>query len=140
MTSWDRACVLMIIFRFKMRRLTINLGENLPSTHELTDHLNFLRSDHARFWYSNETDYQLSLRGVLFTDTGNRRSLKVRLNGKFLGPYRGAMAKCYHRECDSKRRNNKAAFANYDFLAQTVQTVIDSVSDLTGAQCKKSAR
>lgn len=111
--------------KFKIRRYEIGLGATLPTTHELTDHIHFLRSDHARFWYSNETDYQLSLRGVLFTDTG---------------PYRGAMAKCYHRECDSKRRNNKAAFANYDFLAQTVQTVIDSVSDLTAAQCKKSAR
>ena len=42
----------------------------MPSTHELTDHINFLRSDHARFWYSNETDYQMSLRSLLFTDTG----------------------------------------------------------------------
>ena len=36
----------------------------------------------ARFWYNNETDYRMSLRGVLFTDTG---------------PYRGAMRQCYHR-------------------------------------------
>ena len=68
----------------------------------------------------------MSLRGVLFTDTG---------------PYRGAMRQCYHRfhfkeltmmvmmmmlttrECDSKRRKFKGSFASYDFLAQTVQTV-----------------
>jgi hypothetical protein len=56
--------------RFKLRRLEIGLGENLPSTAELTDHINFLRSDHARFWYSNETSYQMSLRSLLFTDTG----------------------------------------------------------------------
>ena len=56
--------------RFKLRRLEIGLGENLPSTTELTDHINFLRSDHARFWYSNETSYQMSLRSLLFTDTG----------------------------------------------------------------------
>eukprot|EP00090_Calanus_glacialis_P006978 TRINITY_DN15459_c1_g1_i4.p1 TRINITY_DN15459_c1_g1~~TRINITY_DN15459_c1_g1_i4.p1 ORF type:complete len:598 (-),score=166.59 TRINITY_DN15459_c1_g1_i4:74-1867(-) len=111
--------------KFKMRRYEIGLGATIPSTLELTDHIHFLRSDHARFWYSNETDYQLSLRGLLFTDTG---------------PYRGAMKDCYHRECDSKRRNHKAEFASYDFLAQTVQTVIDSVSDLTQAQCKDSAR
>ena len=36
----------------------------------------------TRFWYNNETEYELSLKGVLFTDTG---------------PYRGAMQACYHR-------------------------------------------
>jgi len=110
---------------FKIRRYEIKLGATLPSTMELTDHIQFLRSDHARFWYSNETDYELSLRGLLFTDTG---------------PYRGAMKECYHRECDSKRLKHKGEFANYDFLAQTVQTVIDTVSDLTGAQCALSDR
>merc|ERR1719350_512641 len=111
--------------KFKIRRYEIGLGATIPSTHELTDHIHFLRSDHARFWYSNETDYQLSLRGLLFTDTG---------------PYRGSMAKCYHRECDSKRRNHKGGFASYDFLAQTVQTVIDTVSDITRATCRASPR
>jgi len=111
--------------KFKLRRYEIGLGATIPSTIELTDHIHFLRSDHARFWYSNETDYQLSLRGLLFTDTG---------------PYRGAMRECYHRECDSKRRNHKSEFASYDFLAQTVQTVIDAVSDLTRAQCSASPR
>jgi len=111
--------------KFKIRRHEIRLGVNLPSTEELTDHINFIRSDHARFWYSNETAYQLSLRGLLFTDTG---------------PYRGAMKECYHRECDSKRLKHKGEFASYDFLAQTVQTVIDTVSDMTGAQCDLSDR
>jgi len=111
--------------KFKIRRYEIGLGATIPTTHKLTDHIHFLRSDHARFWYSNETDYQLSLRGLLFTDTG---------------PYRGAMKRCYHRECDSVRRNNKALFANYDFLAQTVQTVIDTVSDITKANCAASPR
>ena len=46
----------------------------------------------SRFWYSNETGYQLSLRSVLFTDTG---------------PYRGVMARCYHRDCDSVRIKNR---------------------------------
>lgn len=111
--------------KFKIRRYEIRLGATLPTIIELTDHIHFLRSDHARFWYSNETNYELSLRGLLFTDTG---------------PYRGAMKDCYHRECDSKRMNHKAEFASYDFLAQTVQTVIDSVTDLTQAQCQESAR
>lgn len=110
---------------FRMRRFEIKLGAELPSVEELADHIQFLRSDHARFWYNNETDYQMSLRGVLFTDTG---------------PYRGAMRQCYHRECDSKRRKFKGSFASYDFLGQTVQTVIDTMSELSGASCPGSAR
>jgi len=110
---------------FRMRRFEIELGAELPTVEELADHIQFLRSDHARFWYNNETEYQMSLRGVLFTDTG---------------PYRGAMRQCYHRECDSKRRKFKGSFASYDFLAQTVQTVIDTVSDLSRASCPASAR
>jgi len=110
---------------FRIRRFEIDLGAELPSVEELADHIQFLRSDHARFWYNNETDYQMSLRGVLFTDTG---------------PYRGAMRQCYHRECDSKRRKFKGSFASYDFLAQTVQTVIDTVSELSGASCPGSKR
>lgn len=110
---------------FRMRRFEVELGAELPSVEELADHIQFLRSDHARFWYNNETDYRMSLRGVLFTDTG---------------PYRGAMRQCYHRECDSKRRKFKGSFASYDFLAQTVQTVIDTVSELSGASCPGSSR
>ena len=71
--------------KFKLRHYKVELGASLPSLLELTDHIHFLRSDHARFWYSNETEYRLSLRSVLFTDTG---------------PYRGVMAKCYHRSLD----------------------------------------
>merc|ERR1719234_374640 len=44
------------------------------------------------------------------------------------------------RECDSKRRKFKGSFASYDFLAHTVQTVIDTVSELSGASCPASAR
>jgi len=110
---------------FRMRRFEIELGAEMPTVEELAEHIQFLRSDHARFWYNNETDYRMSLRGVLFTDTG---------------PYRGAMRQCYHRECDSKRRKFKGSFASYDFLAQTVQTVIDTVSELSGASCPASAR
>ena len=37
-------------------------------------------------------------------------------------------------------RRHKGEFANYDFLAQTVQTVIDAVTDMAGATCYKSDR
>ena len=53
-----------------MRRYEVDLPATLPSLMELTEHIHFLRSDHARFWYSNETLYTLSLQSVLFTDTG----------------------------------------------------------------------
>ena len=51
------------------------------------------------------------------------------------------MAGCYHRECDSARvgetLNNET---NFDFLATTVQTLIDSVVELSGAKCPLSDR
>ena len=50
------------------------------------------------------------------------------------------MADCYHRECDSKRMKHKGEFASYEFLCQTVQTVIDTVTDLAEAHCTKSDR
>ena len=111
--------------QFKLRHYNIQLEAGLPSLLELTDHIHFLRSDHARFWYSNETEYQLSLRSVLFTDTG---------------PYRGVMTQCYHRDCDSARMKNVTQFASYEFLGVTTQTVIDSVTDLSKAQCSNSVR
>ena len=36
------------------------------------------RLPHHRFWYTNETDYQLSLRGLLFTDTVQWRLVEGR--------------------------------------------------------------
>ena len=111
--------------KFKLRHYNIDLDATLPSLLDLTDHVHFLRSDHARFWYSNETEYQLSLRSVLFTDTG---------------PYRGVMTQCYHRDCDSARMKNVTQFASYEFLGVTTQTVIDSVTDLSKAQCANSVR
>ena len=51
--------------KFKLRRQEIKLEESMPSTQEKTDNIHFLRPDHARFWYSNES--------ALFTDTGNNR-------------------------------------------------------------------
>ena len=51
------------------------------------------------------------------------------------------MGGCYHRECDSARvgetLNNDT---NFDFLATTVQTLIDSVVELSGARCPLSDR
>lgn len=111
--------------KFKFQRYTVELGGAMPDLMELTDHIHFLRSDHARFWYSNETGYQLSLRSVLFTDTG---------------PYRGLMARCYHRDCDSARTAGSVPFANYDFLAMTAQTIVDTITEMAEAECGESLR
>ena len=117
-----QACLLS---RFKLRHYAVDLSATMPDIMDLTEHIHFLRSDHARFWYSNETDYQMSLQSVLFTDTG---------------PYRGVMAKCYHRDCDSVRLEKSTKFASYEFLAMTTQTVIDTITDLAVASCSQSPR
>lgn len=56
--------------RFKLRNMAITLTDKLPSFQNLTNYVNFLRSDHIRFWFVNEFEYQFSLKSVLFTDTG----------------------------------------------------------------------
>ena len=53
------------------------------------------------------------------------------------GPLRGGMRACYHRQCDTARPGTPA-WADYSFLARTVQTVIDSVADLSRAACPAS--
>ena len=56
--------------KFKLRKMPTTLENEMPSFENLTNYVNFLRSDHARFWFINEFEYQLSLKSVLFTDTG----------------------------------------------------------------------
>ena len=62
---------------FKLRRFDLSLGADIPPLEDLADHIHFLRSDHTRFWYTNETDYQLSLRAVLLTDTGKIQGVQA---------------------------------------------------------------
>ena len=59
--------------KFKLRKMPTTLENEMPSFENLTNYVNFLRSDHARFWFINEFEYQLSLKSVLFTDTGMKR-------------------------------------------------------------------
>ena len=40
--------------QYKVRAWRVGLGTSLPNTSRLADHVDFLRSDHARFWYSNQ--------------------------------------------------------------------------------------
>ena len=102
--------------RYKLQHYRVELPASLPSSPELVEHIQFLRSDHARFWYSNETGYRLSLPAVLLTDTG---------------PGRGDMRGCYHRECDSGRAG-RPAWADYTFLAQVSSTCHTHHNHITG--------
>ena len=51
------------------------------------------------------------------------------------------MKVCYHRGCDSARVGRTLDNEeNFDFLSTTVQTLIDTVVDLSGASCPLSQR
>ena len=54
------------------------------------------------------------------------------------------MQRCYHRECDTARLRGRdrslGQEQDYTFLALTVQTLVDSVVEMTGAQCPLSQR
>lgn len=71
--------------RFRLTSFPLGLTSELPPMEVLADHLNFLRSDHSRFWYMNDSAVPFTLNAVLMTDTG---------------PYRGNMKNCYHAVCD----------------------------------------
>lgn len=72
--------------QFKLYNLAVNMGEQIPAAPVIKNHLNFLNSDHATFWYHNSSKFfPETLNAVLLTDTG---------------PFRGQMKKCYHSKCD----------------------------------------
>ena len=51
------------------------------------------------------------------------------------------MKVCYHRDCDSARVGRTLDNeVNFDFLSSTVQTLIDTVVELSGATCPLSDR
>ena len=76
----------------------------------MADHVNFLRSDHARFWTVNNVDYVTSLPAVVLHDTGANR---------------GGMKECYHGPCDIyDHKNLENNNIDWDFLVQTTQSLI----------------
>lgn len=46
------------------------LGAEMPNATILKNHFDFIRSDHVRFWYLNDTDDSPSMPAVLITDMG----------------------------------------------------------------------
>ena len=45
-------------------------GKQFPSKEIMINNTNFLRSDHAAFWFSNHRDYYASLKAIHVSDTG----------------------------------------------------------------------
>ena len=56
--------------RYRVRRLETLLPASMPPLDTLAQFTDFLRSDHARFWYSNEFHARRSFSSLLVTDTG----------------------------------------------------------------------
>lgn len=46
------------------------LGAEMPNATILKNHFDFIRSDHIRFWYLNDTDNSPTMPAVLITDMG----------------------------------------------------------------------
>ena len=111
--------------KYRMKKLETVLPPSLPPLDYLANFTHFIRSDHVRFWYSNEFNFQGSFQSVLLTDTG---------------PYRGMMRRCYHRECDTTRGQALDEGIDLNFLAHTTQTVIHTVMEMSQAKCELSIR
>jgi len=105
--------------KYKLRPFRLNLEKRTPDWETLDKFVPFIRSDHSRFWIVNETDYT-SLPAILLTDTG---------------PLRGKMVECYHKACDSVRGPYTASFADMDFYEHTVQTLLNTILEMSKSQC-----
>eukprot|EP00095_Tigriopus_kingsejongensis_P000317 maker-scaffold292_size219010-snap-gene-1.34 protein:Tk00317 transcript:maker-scaffold292_size219010-snap-gene-1.34-mRNA-1 annotation:"hypothetical protein DAPPUDRAFT_306809" len=100
----------------------LKFTKKVPNGEEIKSFINFLRSDHTRFWFpllQHEPKYN-SFNAILLTDTG---------------PERGQMQECYHKACDSVRHGFQSKFANFDFYAHTIKAVLDTTLDITVSTC-----
>ncbi len=64
--------------KVKLRQFHLSsLGTRLPKDEDdVVNSANFLRSDHARFWYANNEDFVASFKSILLTDTGKHTSFR----------------------------------------------------------------
>ena len=61
--------------KYRLELLGINhLTEGQPKGKLFKENFDFLRSDHARFWYHDSKDFNLSIPALLITDTGKFRN------------------------------------------------------------------
>lgn len=94
--------------KFKIQLVPIPLTGR-PSKSEYFHHLrDFYRSDHYNFWENS-----VSFPAVMLTDTSN---------------FRGSMARCYHRKCDSMRLVDKK---DLRFLRRNINAVIGTILELS---------
>lgn len=105
--------------KYKLLRFPLGLGKELPSMDLLADHINFLRSDHSRFWYMNDSAVSDTLQAVLMTDTG---------------PYRGNMRSCYHTVCDGPEVSVLSNPENLKFLTKITNTLVKTLMDMGECQ------
>jgi len=101
-------------------RVLLQLGKDLTGMDLLADHLNFLRSDHSRFWYMNDSSIPHTLNALLMTDTG---------------PYRGNMRNCYHTVCDGPEISIYNNPSSLKFLTKITQVVVKTLMNM--AECGK---
>ncbi|KAH9362740.1 hypothetical protein HPB48_001163 [Haemaphysalis longicornis] len=101
---------------FGLHSLAVQLGPQLLES-TLTDHPNFLRSDHVTFWYQNHPAYDHSLSAILLTDTG---------------PFRGTMRECYHEVCDDI---TALTDLNLQFIEKTANSLVALIIDLARGSC-----
>ncbi|XP_063885266.1 LOW QUALITY PROTEIN: uncharacterized protein LOC135113698 [Scylla paramamosain] len=108
-------------YRLELLKIT-RLGKTLPHVDYIYYHLNFLRSDHLRFWYLNDSAVPFTIPAVLVTD---------------MGPYRGRMRECYHSHCDGPM---DSGVVDLGFLTKVTQAVVWTVADLTKGRCGPGGR
>lgn len=101
--------------QYKLFNLAVNMGNEIPSPSTIERHLNFLRSDHATFWYHNSSHFPESLNAVLLTDTG---------------PFRGKMKECYHNKCDDLTTMSPEKL---QFAKKTASALTATLVELTSA-------
>jgi len=105
--------------KYKLRSFRLDLDKKTPDWDTLDKFVPFIRSDHSRFWIVNQTDFS-SLPAILISDTG---------------PLRGQMVECYHQACDSVRGPYTGSFADMDFYEHTVQTLLNTMLEMSKSQC-----
>ncbi|XP_063610443.1 uncharacterized protein LOC134784332 [Penaeus indicus] len=107
-------------YRLEMMGLQ-ELGAEMPNATILKNHFDFIRSDHVRFWYLNDTNDSPSMPAVLITD---------------MGPYRGRMRQCYHLACDDA----ETGFSNVGLVTKVTQALVWTIADLAIGRCGPRGR
>ncbi|CAB4060099.1 TBX20 [Lepeophtheirus salmonis] len=107
---------------YNREKTDAGLVETLKKQETISSNVEFLTSDHTRFWFPKNI-LASGFHAILVTDTG---------------PYRGEMAKCYHSACDSLRFGYTASFKNYDYYLESISLIYDAVVEMTTTPTKNT--